>query len=81
MIPGLNVIIANQEHGIVAMRKGATGRPPELPVGTRVRILPNHVCATTAQHDRYYVIGQGRNEVTAEWPGFSGWEGAEPCSL
>jgi D-serine deaminase-like pyridoxal phosphate-dependent protein len=72
-IPGLKVILTNQEHGIVAMRADGSGEALELPIGTRLRILPNHVCATTAQHDRYYVIGEGENEVTAEWPRFSGW--------
>jgi D-serine deaminase-like pyridoxal phosphate-dependent protein len=72
-IPELKVIAANQEHGIVAMRADAAGGAPELPVGTRLRILPNHVCATAGQHDRYHVIGKGANEVTTEWPRFSGW--------
>jgi len=72
-IPGLNVINANQEHGIVAMRANVQGCAPELPVGTRLRILPSHACATAAQHGSYHVIGVGGNEVTAEWPRFTGW--------
>jgi len=72
-IPGLNVINANQEHGIVAMRADVQGRAPEFPVGTRLRILPSHACATAAQHGSYHVIGSGGNEVTAEWPRFTGW--------
>jgi D-serine deaminase-like pyridoxal phosphate-dependent protein len=72
-IPNLIMAGANQEHGILALRQGASGRAPELPVGTRLRILPNHACATAAQHDRYHVIGEGAGGVTAEWPRFSGW--------
>ena len=69
----LNVIIRNQEHGIVAMSPNAAGKAPELPIGSRLRILPNHTCATAAQFDRDYVLGQGEEEVTSEWPQFTGW--------
>ncbi len=62
---------ANQEHGIAAPRPGSAGRGPDLPVGARVRVLPNHACATAAQYDRYHVVRDGR--VVAEWPRFSGW--------
>ena len=43
-----------------------------LPVGTQVRILPNHACSTAAQYARYEVLGPGR-DVSATWPRFSGW--------
>lgn len=72
-MPGLVVVNVNQEHGIVAMRVDAQGRAPELPVGTRLRILPSHACATVVQHDRYHVIGVGGGEATAEWPRITGW--------
>jgi len=67
------VVGANQEHGIVAPRPGSGAPTPRLPLGTRLRILPNHACSTAAQYDRYHVIGQGAADVTAEWPRFSGW--------
>lgn len=69
-IADLVVTDANQEHGIVASRGG--GSSPELPVGTRLRILPNHACATGAQHESYNVVDGGR-EVAAVWQRFSGW--------
>jgi D-serine deaminase-like pyridoxal phosphate-dependent protein len=69
-IPGLVVTETNQEHGIAARRDG--GAPPQLPVGTRLRILPNHACATGAQHERYHVVDGGR-EVAAVWQRFGGW--------
>ena len=69
-IPDLIVVDANQEHGILADRHGRN--PPGLPVGTRVRILPNHACATGAQHEGYHVV-QGAREVLARWERFSGW--------
>jgi D-serine deaminase-like pyridoxal phosphate-dependent protein len=69
-IDGLVMAQANQEHGILASRDGAP-RPPQLPVGTLLRLLPNHACATAAQHERYLLVRDGR--VEAVWPRFSGW--------
>lgn len=68
----LVVLRANQEHGIVAARPGSAAKIPALRIGDRVRILPNHACATAAQHDQYYLTGD-RNRVTATWPRFRGW--------
>ena len=71
-IPDLIIASANQEHGIVADRHG---RPLELerfPIGSLLRILPNHACATAAQHDRYHVV-DGGEAIEAVWPRFSGW--------
>lgn len=47
---------ASQEHGILTIRPDSTAPLPVLPVGTRVRILPNHACATAAQYDKFHVI-------------------------
>jgi D-serine deaminase-like pyridoxal phosphate-dependent protein len=44
----LIVVSANQEHGIVARRGGGPIDPDRYPVGTLLRILPNHACATSA---------------------------------
>ncbi len=69
----LIVCSANQEHGIVALRPGAEGSMPDLPVGTRLRILPNHACATAAQHGMYHVIPEEVGAPLLEWPRFGGW--------
>jgi D-serine deaminase-like pyridoxal phosphate-dependent protein len=37
-----------------------------------LRILPNHACATGAQHGRYQVLGK-TGRVEAAWERFSGW--------
>lgn len=72
----LVVLRASQEHGIVAVRPGAKSALPDLPIGTRIRILPNHACATAAQHDRYHVVdGPSVAEV---WPRFGGWSASIP---
>lgn len=70
--PDLIVADANQEHGILAVRKGSAATLPDLPVGARLRILPNHACATGAQHDRYHVVA-GSRLTGAVWPRINGW--------
>jgi D-serine deaminase-like pyridoxal phosphate-dependent protein len=72
-IGDLMVTIVNQEHGIVAARPGASRSDHEFPIGTKLRILPSHACATATQHDRYHLIGIGQNNITAVWPRFTGW--------
>ena len=68
----LVVVEANQEHGVVAVRPGASRALPDLPLGTLLRILPNHACATAAAFDRYHVLGEG-DALVAEWPRINGW--------
>ncbi|MFD2741172.1 DSD1 family PLP-dependent enzyme [Sulfitobacter aestuarii] len=72
VLSDLIVSSANQEHGIVSLRPGADGPMPDLPVGTRLRILPNHACATAAQHERYNVLPQDDGAMQT-WPRFGGW--------
>jgi D-serine deaminase-like pyridoxal phosphate-dependent protein len=70
--PDLIMKQANQEHGVLEIRGGSAARIPELPVGSLVRILPNHACATSAQHGHYNVVHEGA--VVAQWPRIaSGW--------
>lgn len=73
--PYADVIVAgaNQEHGIVAVRPGSAGVLPELRLGDRVRILPNHACATSAQHQAYHVVRGASDIVEAQWQRFGGW--------
>ncbi|MDE2489038.1 MAG: alanine racemase, partial [Alphaproteobacteria bacterium] len=71
--PDLLVAEASQEHGILALRAGAGRPPPDLPVGARVRILPNHACATGAQHEGYHLVSGGSGLVEAFWPRMRGW--------
>jgi D-serine deaminase-like pyridoxal phosphate-dependent protein len=73
VLPGLNVIKANQEHGIVARRPDCDAPLPDLPLGTRLRILPNHACAMAAQHHEYNVIPTEPGAALKTWPRFGGW--------
>ncbi|EIN01327.1 DSD1 family PLP-dependent enzyme [Paraburkholderia hospita] len=63
---------ANQEHGIVS-RFGTPDHEIEqrFPIGTRLRILPNHACATGAQHPAYHAVGP--DGTIEAWPRFYGW--------
>ncbi|HET8727538.1 MAG TPA: DSD1 family PLP-dependent enzyme [Alphaproteobacteria bacterium] len=73
VIGDLIVSAANQEHGVVTPRPGSTGVPPDLAVGTRLRILPNHACATAAQFEDYAVLRADKDAPLARWPRFGGW--------
>lgn len=70
-----NLILAdaNQEHGIITVRPGSDASLPDLKIGDRVRILPNHACATGAQHRRYHVVHGASDIVVGEWQRFGGW--------
>ena len=74
-MPYLDVIVADvsQEHGIIAVRSGSGAVLPDIPVGARVRILPNHACATGAQHELYHVVRTGSRAIVARWPRMRGW--------
>ncbi len=65
------VVDANQEHGIVARRDGGPIDLKRFPVGSLLRILPNHACATAAQHAQYHVLRD--NGAVDTWERFNGW--------
>jgi len=73
LINGFMVSAANQEHGIVARRDGATDATvrERFPVGSRLRILPNHACATGAQFSAYHVLTP--HSGVQVWSRFNGW--------
>ena len=64
---------ANQEHGIIGRRDGQAPEDLEqrFPVGSKLRVLPNHACATGAQHADYAWVDGA--DVRARWPRFGGW--------
>lgn len=72
LMDDLVVLATNQEHGIVTLRPGVAGETPRLPIGKRLRIIPNHACATSSQHDRYHVL-DGQGDITDVWHRFHGW--------
>lgn len=60
-----------QEHGMLV----AEGDFPfdELPVGSRVRVLPNHACMTAAMYDAYNVVNGADDSNITVWPRINGW--------
>ena len=70
-IDGLTVTDVNQEHGLIAARDAAASAAmfDVLPIGARVRILPNHACMTAA-YESYWVDG---GAALRRWPRCNGW--------
>jgi D-serine deaminase-like pyridoxal phosphate-dependent protein len=73
LYPDLIVAYASQEHGTLAIRSGVSQALPDLPVGSKIRILPNHACATGSQHQSYHVVSGPDGGIEAEWPRIRGW--------
>ncbi|MFL6763036.1 MAG: alanine racemase [Sphingomicrobium sp.] len=71
VIEGVTVSSTNQEHGIITSRSGEVDFE-RFSIGSRVRILPNHACATAAAYDGYYVI-DGSEQVVETWHRVNGW--------
>ena len=73
-LPDMAVIACSQEHGFVS----ASDPMPygNMPIGTRVRVLPNHACITAAAYDRYYVVDgelDGGKSVIDVYDRINGW--------
>lgn len=72
VVPGYVLSGANQEHGILSREGEADGDiVARFPIGTLLRILPNHACATGAQFPEYHAIDPDRDVAT--WPRLHGW--------
>jgi D-serine deaminase-like pyridoxal phosphate-dependent protein len=63
-LPGMRIVALSQEHGKIA----AQGH---VPVGTRLRIVPNHSCLTAAMFEEYHVLDRGK--VVDTWRPARGW--------
>lgn len=74
-LPWLIVSQVSQEHGVLELHPDAPAGTalPDLDYGSRVRILTNHACATTAMHTSYLVVRDGSQAIVDEWPIFRGW--------
>jgi len=49
----------SEEHGIILDKNGD---PVDLPIGTRLTIVPNHICPAVALYDEAYFVEGGRVE-------------------
>ena len=73
LYPGLVLASASQEHGMIEACPGSGADLPHFAIGDRLRIMPNHACATATQHDCYHVVRGQSAAVEAVWPRFRGW--------
>jgi D-serine deaminase-like pyridoxal phosphate-dependent protein len=71
LLADVTVSSTNQEHGIITAREGEIDFD-RFPVGRRLKILPNHACATAAAYDRYFLT-DGGEDVVAVWERVNGW--------
>jgi D-serine deaminase-like pyridoxal phosphate-dependent protein len=68
------VVACSQEHGFVSSDDPIPYG--NLPVGSRVRVWPNHACITAAAYDRYYVVDSdidGGRSVVDIYDRINGW--------
>jgi D-serine deaminase-like pyridoxal phosphate-dependent protein len=65
----LAVDVVHQEHGTVTVPDESWFE--RLPVGSLVRILPNHACLTCASYEAYHVLRRG--EIVDRWDRVNGW--------
>lgn len=65
----LAVTVVHQEHGNVPVPDDSWF--DRFPIGSLVRILPNHACLTCAAYASYDVLKGG--EIIAQWPRTGGW--------
>jgi D-serine deaminase-like pyridoxal phosphate-dependent protein len=71
VLPDVGVLETNQEHGLVGARSGEL-ELERFPIGSRLRILPNHACATAAAFPEYHVQSAD-GQIVARWQRCSGW--------
>jgi D-serine deaminase-like pyridoxal phosphate-dependent protein len=65
--PAISIDRLYEEHAIAHLP-----RDLDLPIGSRVRIIPNHACTTANMHRTLLVLDQG--SVAGEWAtGSAGW--------
>jgi D-serine deaminase-like pyridoxal phosphate-dependent protein len=66
----LHVQGVHQEHGEI--RDATDAQFDALPIGARLRVLPNHACMTAAMYGEYLVT-EGGLEIGARWSRTNGW--------
>lgn len=71
LIDSVRVDSANQEHGLITSRSGEIDWA-KFPIGSQMRVLPNHACATAAAYDRYFVT-DGDKRIADVWERVNGW--------
>jgi D-serine deaminase-like pyridoxal phosphate-dependent protein len=65
----MRLVSLTQEHGVVRVEPAAAA--VDFPIGTLLRIIPNHSCLAAACFDRFSVLENG--VVVDEWRPVRGW--------
>jgi len=60
----MRIVALSQEHGKIVSEA-------HVPVGTKLRILPNHSCLTAAMYEVYQIVDRGK--VVDQWKPVRGW--------
>lgn len=71
LLEGLYVKSVHQEHGLLCQAAGNLDFT-RFPIGTKLRIWPNHACMTAAAYPGY-AVHQADGAVTGQWPRTNGW--------
>ena len=66
---GLNISEVHQEHGSIKIK--SIDWFDKLPIGSQVRILPNHACLTCAAYENYNILENG--SIIDSWSRTNGW--------
>ncbi|MDG2457829.1 MAG: hypothetical protein P8N41_02720, partial [Alphaproteobacteria bacterium] len=66
---GLNISEIHQEHGAIDISNSDWF--DNLPIGSLVRVLPNHSCLTCAGHSSYNILEN--NMIIDNWRRTNGW--------
>ena len=61
-----------KKHGIIEAAAGDRLKPEDLPVGTHLRIMPNHACPTAAPYEKLLLVNE-EGRVTAALDHVRGW--------
>lgn len=70
LLDDLTVASVHQEHGEVHVKDDSLFE--HYPIGSRLRVFPNHICMTAAMYDRYHLLAAG-GRIEASWSRLNGW--------
>lgn len=70
IISGLTIVDVHQEHGEIRWNSSLPFE--RLPIGSKIRIVPNHICMTAAMYGHYLVV-DGAGSVVDRWRRTNGW--------
>ncbi|MBE7638438.1 hypothetical protein GUA87_16395 [Sneathiella sp. P13V-1] len=70
-IDNLYISSMNQEHGLISL-DGLEYQLDDFPIGSQVRILPNHACITAAAYNEYQLLSSP-SSVDGTYERCNGW--------